>query len=117
LVNGDKSSLQQVFVNLLNNAVKFTPPGGVIRLLAFGETGGVIVQVHDTGIGIPAEDLPHLFSRFFRAGNATRDEIPGSGVGLYTIKAIVEKLGGRVRVESQLDQGSTFEVWLPGVAH
>jgi PAS domain S-box-containing protein len=116
LVNGDKSSLQQVFVNLLNNAVKFTPPGGAIRLLAFGETDGVIVQVRDTGIGIPPEDLPHLFSRFFRASNATLSEIPGSGVGLYTIKAIVEKLGGRVRVESQLNQGTMFEVWLPGVA-
>lgn len=115
LVNGDKSSLQQVFVNLLNNAVKFTPPGGAIRLLAFSGMGGVTVQVHDTGIGIPAEDLPHLFSRFFRASNATLNEIPGSGVGLYTIKAIVEKLGGRVRVESQLNQGTTFEVWLPSV--
>ncbi len=115
LVNGDKSSLQQVFVNLLNNAVKFTPSGGAIRLLAFSGLGGVMVQVHDTGIGIPPEDLPHLFSRFFRASNATLNEIPGSGVGLYTVKAIVEKLGGRVRVESQLNQGTTFEVWLPGV--
>ncbi len=115
LVNGDKSSLQQVFVNLLNNAVKFTPPGGAIRLLAFSGMGGVTVQVHDTGIGIPSEDLPHLFSRFFRASNATINEIPGSGVGLYTVKAIVEKLGGHVRVESQLNQGTTFEVWLPGV--
>ncbi len=117
LVNGDKSSLQQVFVNLLSNAIKFTPPGGAIRLLAFGETGGVVVQVHDTGIGIPPEDLPHLFSRFFRASNATRNEIPGSGVGLYTIKAIVEKLGGRVQVESRLHQGTTFEVWLPAAVH
>ena len=71
------------------------------------------VWIQDKGIGIPPEDLPHLFKRFFRARNAIENEVPGSGVGLYIVKSIVNELGGRIRVESVLNDGSIFEVWLP----
>jgi len=113
LVKGDKTGLRQVFVNLLNNAIKFTPENGKITLRAMPHDDGLAVQMCDTGIGIPAEDLPLLFGRFFRASNATQNEITGSGVGLYIVKAIVEKLGGRIRVESKVGTGTMFEVWLP----
>jgi two-component system sensor histidine kinase/response regulator len=112
-VNGNENSLQQVFVNLLNNGIKFTPEKGKVELRAERQDGRVCILIRDTGIGISAEDLPHLFSRFFRAKNAIRDEIQGSGVGLYIVQSIVEKLGGQVKVESELDKGTTFRVWLP----
>lgn len=112
-VNGDERGLGQVFQNLLSNAVKFTPAKGEIRLQATPKQHGVSISISDSGIGIPAKDLPHLFERFFRAQNAIQDEIPGTGVGLYIIKSIVEELKGSITVQSQLNQGTTFEVWLP----
>jgi len=112
-INGDANGLQQVFINLLGNAVKFSPAGETITVWAVPSEGGVLVQVSDNGIGIPTEDLPHLFDRFFRATNATRNEIPGSGVGLYIVKSVVEALGGKISVNSVLDKGTTFVAWLP----
>jgi PAS domain S-box-containing protein len=112
-VNGDANGLQQVFINLLGNAVKFSPQGETITVWAVPTEGGVLVQVADNGLGIPPDDLPHLFDRFFRAANATRNEIPGSGVGLYIVKSVVEALGGKIFVNSVLDKGTTFVVWLP----
>lgn len=73
----------------------------------------MLVQLTDNGMGIPPEDLPHLFDRFFRATNATRNEVPGSGVGLYIVKSVIGALGGRIHVNSVVNQGTTFVVWLP----
>lgn len=115
-VMGNETGLQQVFINLFSNAIKFTPPEGKVSISMDPCEGGVRVRVSDTGMGIPREDLPHLFSRFFRASNAIQNEVPGTGVGLYVVKSIIEKLGGRVMVESQVGEGTTFEVWLPGAA-
>ncbi len=115
-VMGNETGLQQVFINLFSNAIKFTPPEGKVSISMNPCEGGVRVRVSDTGMGIPREDLPHLFSRFFRASNAIQNEVPGTGVGLYVVKSIIEKLGGRVMVESQMGEGTTFEVWLPGAA-
>ncbi len=112
-VNGDERGLRQVFYNLLGNAVKFTPVEGNIQLEAGPHQNGVSILVRDGGIGIPAEDLPHLFDRFFRAQNATIQEIPGSGVGLYIVKSIIEELQGTLTVHSVLNKSTTFEVWLP----
>ncbi len=113
LVIGDRSGLEQVFTNLLNNAIKFSKEGGSVTLRTEIKERGVSVYVQDQGVGIPAADQPHLFEGFFRAQNAIEKGIPGSGVGLYIVKSIVEELGGKVAVTSKLNEGTTFEVWLP----
>lgn len=113
MVNGDENGIRQVFINLVNNAVKFTPNYGNVCLKAASDESGVTVWVCDTGMGIPADDMPHLFERFFRASNATYYEVPGSGVGLYIVKSIIEALGGRITVDSVIEKGTTFAVWLP----
>ena len=111
-ISGDPTLLPQVFGNLLDNAVKFTPPGGRVTVSAARVADGVAVRISDTGIGIPAEDQPQLFNRFFRARNAVHDHVPGSGIGLYVVKSIVERSGGSVRVESAAGAGTTVEVRL-----
>ena len=83
---------------------------GAIRLAE-----GIAVRISDTGIGIPAEDQPRLFGRFFRARNAVLDHVPGSGIGLYVVKSIVERSGGTVRVESEPGKGTSVEVLLRSV--
>jgi PAS domain S-box-containing protein len=109
---GDKSGLQQVFINLINNAVKFSPPETAVRINVRASEDLVSVSVSDNGVGIPRESLPHLFERFYRAKNVTIAEIPGSGIGLYIVKSIVEELGGTIEVDSVLDVGTTFTVHL-----
>jgi signal transduction histidine kinase len=112
IVLGDKSGLQQAFINLINNAAKFSPEGGTVEITA-NEVGSELhVSISDHGLGIPAEALSHLFERFYRAKNVTVAEIPGSGIGLYIVKSIVEDLGGSIKVDSELDKGTTFTVCL-----
>jgi PAS domain S-box-containing protein len=113
LVIGDHNALEQVFTNLLGNAVKFSGEGSSVSLWTEIKDRGVSVWVKDQGVGIPAADIPHLFEGFFRAQNVIEKGIPGSGVGLYIVKSIIEELGGKVSVESELNQGTLFEVWLP----
>lgn len=115
-IAGDKTGLAQVFVNLLDNAVKFSPSGTSVEVEATARPDGISVRVRDHGMGIPPEDLPYLFTRFFRAANAIQNEIQGTGVGLFIAKAIVDQLNGRISVESQPGVGTTFEVWLPRYA-
>ncbi|MBN1486245.1 MAG: PAS domain-containing protein [Anaerolineae bacterium] len=112
-INGDQNGLKRVFVNLLDNAIKFTPAGGQIRLTTGKNREGINVHIRDTGIGIPPQDISELCGRFFRASNAIHKEIPGSGMGLYMVKSIVEELNGQVTVESELDAGTTVTVSLP----
>ena len=111
-VIGDKSGLQQVFINLINNAAKFSPERSAIEINVQSEEEGVMVSISDHGLGIPPEALPHLFERFYRARNVTIAEIPGSGIGLYIVKTIVEELGGSIQVESVINQGTKFIVRL-----
>ena len=111
-IQGDKSGLQQVFINLINNAVKFSPPEGGVQISILPNDEWVKISVKDNGVGIPKESLPHLFERFYRAKNVTIAEIPGSGIGLYIVKSIVEELGGTIAVESVLEVGTTFTVRL-----
>ena len=113
LVNGDEGALSQVFVNLLGNAIKFTPSGGKVDVFLERQAAGIKISVNDSGIGIPSEDLPHLFNRFFRGSNAIQNEIQGTGIGLFIVRSILEKHGGTIRVHSELEQGSQFEIWLP----
>jgi PAS domain S-box-containing protein len=111
-VVGDKSGLQQVFINLINNAAKFSPQDSSIEVEVKLTPQEARVLITDHGMGIPPEDVPHLFERFFRGKNVTIAEIPGSGIGLYIVKTIVEELGGSIKVESVLKQGTTITITL-----
>jgi PAS domain S-box-containing protein len=111
-VIGDKSGLQQVFINLINNAVKFSRQGGTVEITVSENEAEVLIKLSDSGVGIPQQAIPHLFERFYRAKNVTIAEIPGSGIGLYIVKSIVEALGGTIQVESVINQGTTFTVSL-----
>ena len=108
---GDNGALQQVFINLINNAVKFSPEGSNVRVIV-GFSDGVDVSIIDQGMGIAPEAMPHLFEKFYRARNVTVAEIPGSGIGLYIVKSIIEELGGEINIKSELTKGTTFIVHL-----
>jgi heavy metal sensor kinase len=113
MVNGDRDRLKQVFLNLISNAVQYTPSGGEIFLSIkkLGDQARVIVR--DTGPGIPAEDLPHIFDRFYRAEKSrTRSVTSGFGLGLSIAHWIVERHGGQIKVESKEGKGTTFVIWL-----
>lgn len=111
-VVGDKSALEQVFINLINNAAKFSAEGKAVTV-SVSEAGDEInISIADQGLGIPPEAISHLFERFYRARNVTIAEIPGSGIGLYIVKSIVEELGGRIKVKSEPNKGTTFIVTL-----
>ena len=110
-VLADPGRLEQVFVNLLDNAIKYTPAGGSVTLDAAAEGDQVRISVKDTGIGIPSRDLPRIFERFYRVDSARSREEGGTGLGLAIVKHIVQLLGGTVSVESS-GQGSTFYVTL-----
>jgi signal transduction histidine kinase len=116
MVRGDRRRLAQVFDNLIGNAVKFSHLGGLIRVTAACDGRTWRIDVADTGIGIPPEDAARLFGPFVRASNARAAGIPGAGVGLAVTRALVERHGGRVEVESAVDVGSTFSVFLPADA-
>ncbi len=110
---GDRDRLAQVLDNLVSNALKFTPPGGTVVVRLCGKGAHARIEVADTGVGIPAEDQPHLFDRFYRARNATGRSIPGLGLGLTIVRTIVEGHGGTVSVHSTPGEGATFTVLLP----
>jgi two-component system OmpR family sensor kinase len=113
-VHGDRDRLKQVFINLVANAIQYTPQGGEVflSLEKIGEQARIICR--DTGPGIPAEDLPHIFERFYRAEKSrTRKETAGFGLGLSIANWIVERHGGRIEVNSQERKGTTFAIWLP----
>jgi len=105
---GDKSGLQQVFINLINNAIKFSPDGSSVEIFVNRAGNNVEVAVTDQGMGIPANQTSHLFERFFRARDVIIAEIPGSGVGLYIVKSILEGLGGSIKLTNSSSAGTTF---------
>jgi PAS domain S-box-containing protein len=111
----DGERLRQALINLLGNAVKFSPDGGTVVLRAAAENGSVVIAVRDTGIGMSPETLDKLFSKFFRADDAATRQIQGTGLGLALVKEIVNEHGGKVRVESEHGKGSTFFIELPHV--
>src|SRR6266576_3469717 len=115
VVSVDATRIRQLILNLLTNAVKYTPPGGTVRMQLGSANGRVTLSVADTGIGIAPGDLPHIFDRFWRADSArTRtSERPGAGLGLAICKWIAEAHGGRIDVVSRPGRGTTFTVTLP----
>jgi signal transduction histidine kinase len=106
--------VEQMLENLVSNAVKYTPPGGTVEAVIKPEgERGVRLEASDTGIGIRDEDLPNLFTEFFRAANARAFEPMGTGLGLAIVKEVAEGMGGRVEVSSKLGEGTSFVVHLP----
>jgi heavy metal sensor kinase len=112
-VQGDAASLERLFVILLDNAIKYTPSGGQIDVRLGSDNSSAVAEVRDTGIGIPAEDVPHVFDRFYRADPVRSRESGGTGLGLAIGRRIAEAHHGEIRVESVPSKGSIFEVRLP----
>ncbi len=112
-VLASEEGLNRIFINLIGNAVKYTPVGGKVdvRMDQCGEE--VTTAVIDTGVGIPEADLPHIFEEFYRASNAKQSSIGGTGLGLAIVKDLVERYGGRISVHSTVGEGTTFTVVLP----
>jgi signal transduction histidine kinase len=107
----DPSRIERAVLNLIQNALKFTPAGGNVSVMAHRDDGDLVIEVQDTGIGIEPRDLPRVFERFYKV-DQSRASV-GSGLGLALVKHAVEAHGGRVSVQSQLGQGSTFTLVIP----
>lgn len=114
-VHADQDRLREVISNLIDNAIKYTP-SGVITIGASLKQTSVLIRVSDTGLGIAAEDIPHLFQKFYRTDNSATREIGGTGLGLYISKKIIEMMSGKIWVESTVGAGSTFYVELPRIS-
>ncbi len=117
LVYGDRERLRQVLLNLSDNAVKYTPAGGAVTLSLENDREWVKVSIADTGIGISSEDQAHIFDRFYRTDKARSRELGGSGLGLSIVQWIAQAHHGRITVDSELQKGSTFSLWLPALAN
>lgn len=113
LVEGDRDRLKQVLLNLIDNGIKHTPDGGAVAIEAVAVDDSIKLLVSDTGIGIPAADLPHVFDRFYRVDKARSRAQGGAGLGLAIVKSIVEAHGGRIEARSESGRGTTFIVSLP----
>jgi two-component system sensor histidine kinase/response regulator len=113
IVHIDESYMARVIDNLVSNAIKYTPNGGRVTVRATWDENDATIEVSDTGLGIPEQDLPHIFDAFYRVRQGEYENIEGSGLGLSIVKTIAEQHGGKVKVESKPGQGSTFWVILP----
>jgi signal transduction histidine kinase len=110
----DRERVHQVLFNLIDNAVRYTPPGGAVTVTAHRLNGSVEVEVHDNGVGIPAEHLPRLFERFYRVDTSrSRADDGGTGIGLAIARSVVEAHGGHIHADSEPGEGSTFTFELP----
>ena len=115
-VSGSRLRLEQAILNLMANAIKFNRPGGEVRVRAEHRPyGQVAILIADTGVGIPSQDLPRIFERFYRVDKARSRQVGGTGLGLSIVKHVVERMKGAISVESQLGRGSTFTLLLPSV--
>ena len=112
-IEGDATRLRQVFINLLDNAIKYTPEAGSVSVSCFVDHNEVSVEVADTGIGIPRDDLPRIFERFYRVDKARSRELGGTGLGLSIVKHLVQSVGGQIDVASRVGSVSRFTVHLP----
>jgi signal transduction histidine kinase len=112
-VYGDETQLTSMFTNLVDNAVKYTPPGGRVEVVGGSEGSEIIISISDTGIGIPEGKIPRIFERFYRVDKARSKATGGTGLGLSIVRHVAQNHGGRVTVESTPNEGSTFTVYLP----
>jgi signal transduction histidine kinase len=111
-VSADADAMYRVLYNLIENAVKYTPQGWVLVNVS-ADNDNVYISVRDTGMGMPSEELPHIFQKFYRIDNRDTREIGGTGLGLYLVKQRVEAMNGRIWAESEVGKGSTFFVSFP----
>jgi two-component system phosphate regulon sensor histidine kinase PhoR len=115
-VLADEEAIRQILDNLIDNAIKYTPEGGWVRVGCRLEGGQVVLEVADSGIGIPRDDVPRIFERFYRVDKARSRELGGTGLGLSIVKHLVQSIGGAIDVTSRLGAGSRFTIRLPWVA-
>jgi PAS domain S-box-containing protein len=113
-INQDTDHVREILDNLIDNAIKYTLTGEVVVDIQ-GDENTVTMSVKDSGLGIPAEDIPHLFQKFYRVSNMDRQEIGGTGLGLYLVRRLTENMQGRIWVESEYQKGSTFFLQLPRI--
>lgn len=113
-IHADRDHLHEILNNLFENAIKYTP-SGMVSVNITGDNNNVQISVKDSGIGIPAEDIPHLFQKFYRVDNSETREINGTGLGLFLSRKLTESIGGFLDVESEYKKGSTFTVKLPRI--
>jgi len=113
VIKGDEARLRELLMNLLDNAIRYTPAPGIVSISLRLEGQMAVVAVTDTGIGIPAEDIPFIFERFYRVDKSRSRAEGGTGLGLAICRHIAEAHGGKIEVESQVGVGSTFSVWFP----
>lgn len=111
-LHADRDKIKQVLLNLLSNAIKYNRTGGEVILRAAKENGQVYIEVEDNGLGIPEEDLPHLFEKFYRV-RQHEGKASGSGLGLALCKQIIQAHGGRIEVKSAIGKGTKFTIFLP----
>jgi signal transduction histidine kinase len=114
-VKGDRLKLRQLFLNILDNAVRYTPSGGSVTASVVRRNGSAVVTIEDTGAGIPAEHLPFIFDRFYRVDKARSRAEGGTGLGLAIAMSIAKMHDGTIEVESQVDKGTLVRVVLPAV--
>lgn len=112
-IYGNRDWFKQLIINLLDNAIKYTPPGGKVQLIAYKKYNNIIIIVKDTGIGIPKKDISRLFERFYRVDKARSRKVGGTGLGLAIVKHIVLSLNGRIKVNSEEGKGTEFTVIIP----
>jgi two-component system, OmpR family, phosphate regulon sensor histidine kinase PhoR len=115
-VMGHELRLEQAFVNLLDNAVKFNKPNGEVRIELKRVDGSAVMSVSDTGVGIPSEEVPRIFERFYRVDKARSRDVGGTGLGLSIVRHVVEQMSGTITVQSQLGRGSKFIVTFPAIS-
>ncbi len=113
LIPLDQKLIRQVFINLLTNAIKYSPPGEDITIIISKENNEMVVQVADNGYGIPSSEHIHIFDKFYRATNAIKKETEGNGLGLYLVKSIIESSGGKIWFTSEENKGSSFYFTIP----
>lgn len=112
-ISANRDYIKQIMLNLVDNAVKYTPSDGKVNVSIFKDGGNIVIKIKDNGMGIPEEDIDRIFERFYRVDKARSREIGGTGLGLAIVKHIVIQLQGTINVESKVNEGSTFTVKLP----
>jgi two-component system phosphate regulon sensor histidine kinase PhoR len=114
LIHADRDKVVQIIVNILDNAVKFTPDGGKISVSASEDgKGSVIIEVSDTGMGIPKSEIPRLGERFYRADKTRARELGGTGLGLSIVKHLLKAHQGSMEIDSQIGKGTTVSLYFP----